>query len=344
LISPSDGNTFRFEQTGGFMNYYHHLTYDQRCQIYALNKRGFSLREISADICVHFSTISRELRRNKGRCGYRHNQAQALAKQRKSVNNPCKILGDTLALVEQKLALQWSPQQISGWLQRHGLAEVSHEAIYQHVCRDKHLGGKLYLHLRHAGKKYNKRAAKSAGRGFIPDRVDISERPDIVEEKSRIGDWELDTIIGAKHQGAIVSVVDRASKFALLKPLPNKKSDGVSRSIISMLQRVNATVHTLTADNGKEFSGHKKVAKELAADFYFAEPYCSWQRGLNEHTNGLVRQYFPKKTDLSKITAEQVQKVENLINNRPRAVLGFRTPTEVFFAENKEPPAVALQH
>jgi len=326
------------------MQLYHHLTYAQRCQIYALKERNFSLREIASDIGVHFSTISRELHRNRGKRGYRYKQAETLAKQRKSSNNPCKMQGSTLEIILEKLALQWSPQQISGWLKRHSIANISHEVIYQYIWHDKHLKGNLYLHLRHAGKKYNKRSAKSAGRGCIPGRIDIDQRPDIVEEKSRVGDWELDTIVGANHKGSIVSMVDRTSKFAMFVLREGRTADEVGAALVNRLKPIRKSVLTLTADNGKEFAGHAKVASILQADFYFAKPYCSWQRGLNEHTNGLVRQYFPKKTDFQKISIKDLQKVEDLINNRPRKILDFRTPTEVFIAETKEPPAVALQH
>lgn len=326
------------------MQLYHHLTYSDRCQIFALKERNFSLREIAADIDVHFSTISRELRRNKGKQKYRHRQAHHLAKQRKSHNNPRKIQGSALAIILEKLALQWSPQQISGWLKRHNFLNISHEAIYQYIWHDKHLKGKLYLHLRHAGKKYNKRSANRAGRGFIPGRVDIDQRPDIVEEKSRIGDWELDTIVGAKHKGSIVSMVDRASKFAMFALRDGRTADEVGDALSNRLKPIIKHVLTLTADNGKEFANHAKIANILQADFYFAKPYCSWQRGLNEHTNGLVRQYFPKKTDFQQISIKDLQKVEDLLNNRPRKILNFRTPAEVFTAETKEPPPVALQH
>lgn len=325
------------------MKKYHHLDYSQRCQIFALKERNFSLREIAADINVHFSTISREIKRNSGPKTYRHKQAHTIAKQRKTNNNPRKMQGETLILVREKLALQWSPEQITGWLDLHGLPTVSHEVIYQYIWRDKYLKGKLFLHLRHSGKKYNKRASKIAGRGLIPDRIDIDKRPDIVEEKSRIGDWELDTIIGKNHQGCIVSMVDRASKFVRLQKLPNRKSANVTGALIDKLQGVSNLVATLTADNGKEFAGHKKVAAALDADFYFAKPYCSWQRGLNEHTNGLVRQYFPKKTDFKQISTNDLQKVEDLINNRPRKILNFKTPAEVFLAETKKTQGVALQ-
>ena len=321
---------------------YHHLIYDQRCQIYALKKRGYSSRSIACDIGVHHSTICRELRRNTGRQGYRYKQAQRFCADRRVAHN-CKMDADLISLVEEKLSLQWSPSQISGWFKRHDHARISHETIYQHVWRDKKKGGHLYRHLRRRGKKYNKRSAVNAGRGCIPGRIDIDQRPDIVEKKQRIGDWELDTIIGAHHKGAIVSMVDRASKLTKLVKVAGKTADRVNGALLGVLGPIKQWVFTLTSDNGKEFCGHKHVSKKLQAGFYFAKPYRSWERGLNEHTNGLVRQYFPKSTNLLNISETALKKVENLLNNRPRKVLNFQTPNEVFIAKTKEPPTVALQ-
>lgn len=196
--------------------------------------------------------------------------------------------------------------------------------------------------MRHRGKKYNKRSAKSAGRGLIPGRIDIDQRPDIVEEKSRIGDWEIDTIIGKNHVGAIVSLVDRASKYTRIHLVPNKKASVVSAAIVSELKDLKGKTHTLTADNGKEFAKHAEIAASLNAEVYFAKPYASWQRGLNEHTNGLIRQYFPKKTRFDTITQQDVKKVEMLLNTRPRRILNFKTPTEVFFEDQAEKSNDAL--
>ena len=321
---------------------YHHLIYEQRCQIYALKKRGFSSRAIACDIGVHHSTVCRELTRNTGCRGYRYKQAHRLSKQRLTAHN-IKMDAELVLMIEEKLFLQWSPGQISGWLKRHNHARISYETIYQHVWRDKKNGGHLYKHLRRRGKKYNKRSGINAGRGCIPGRIDIDQRPAIVEKKHRIGDWELDTIIGAHHKGAIVSMVDRASKLTKLVKVAGKTADRVNKALLYALGPVKQWVLTLTSDNGKEFSGHKDVSEKLQAGFYFAKPYRSWERGLNEHTNGLVRQYFPKCTNLLEISETALRKVENLLNNRPRAVLNFQTPNEVFMAKTKEPPTVALQ-
>ena len=203
---------------------------------------------------------------------------------------------------------------------------MSHESIYKHVWRDKQQGGTPYKELRHHGKKYNKRGSGKCGRGCIPGRIDISERAAIVEEKSRLGDWEIDTIIGKGHKGAIASMVERHSKLTLLAQVPRKTAQEVEEALTSRLTDMKDFVLTLTADNGKEFANHQTIASKLGATVYFARPYHSWERGLNEHTNGLIQQYLPKCQRLDAVADETVRELENLLNNRPRKVLQFRTP------------------
>ena len=313
---------------------YHHLTNDQRCQLYTLKKRGDSVLTISKELGVHRSNIYRELSRNSGKRGYQYKQAGEKSKSRRQAasQQKTKMTPETILLIEEKLVMsQWSPEQISGWMEKEGhVNAVSHETIYRHIWKDKRNGGLLYKELRHRGKKYNKRGKSTAGRGCIPNRVDIDERPPIVDTKERLGDWELDTIIGTKQSGVIVSMVERTSKLTKLELLPRRTADAVGHALIDSLQSMKEFVHTLTADNGKEFADHVTVAESLEAGFYFAKPYQSWQRGLNEHTNGLVRQYFPKTMRFDEITPEGLIRVEILLNNRPRKVLGFLTPQEMF--------------
>jgi Transposase and inactivated derivatives, IS30 family len=254
------------------------------------------------------------------------------------------MTAERIAAIEEKLRLQWSPEQISGWCKIHHNGQtVSHETIYKHVWENKRGGGSLYRHLRHHGKKYNKRGGGKAGRGCIPGRVDIAERPAIVEEKTRLGDWELDTIIGREHKGTIVSMVERHSKLTRLAKVTRKTALEVKKALIHRLGDIADCVHTLTADNGKEFAGHLEIATKLGASMYFARPYHSWERGLNEHTNGLVRQYLPKHKRLDDVTYEALEEIENLLNNRPRKVLQFRTPIEVFNQRRAESKFVALR-
>jgi transposase, IS30 family len=313
---------------------YHHLTNDQRCQLYTLKKRGDSISTIAKELCVHRSTIYRELSRNTGKRGYQYKQAGKRSDLRRQAasQQKTKMTAETISLIEEKLVMnQWSPEQISGWMKKEGNSNaVSHETIYQHIWKDKRNGGLIYKELRHRGKKYNKRGKSIAGRGCIPNRVDIDERPAIVDTKERLGDWELDTIVGTRQSGVIVSMVERTSKLTRLVLLPRRTAKAVSRALIDSLDPIKKFVHSLTADNGKEFAGHVTVAKSLEAGFYFAKPYHSWERGLNEHTNGLVRQYFPKTMRFDEITTERVMEVERLLNNRPRKILGFFTPQEIF--------------
>ena len=326
---------------------YHHLTRDQRCQLYALKTRGESAPLIARELGVHRSTIYREVNRNRGELGYRYDQADRKAKGRRyqASRRNIKMKGRIISIIKEKLRIQWSPEQISGWLKKWGYTHcVSHETIYKYIWYEKRMGGSLYKELRHNGKKYNKRRKGTAGRGCIPGRIDIDERPPVVEEKNRLGDWELDTIIGSGQSGAIVSMIDRASKLTKLAKVSQKTAEEVKDALIEKLSPVKDFVLTLTADNGKEFSSHQEVSSSLNTNFYFAKPYHSWERGLNEHTNGLVRQYLPKKQKFNDVTDEDIEEIEFLLNNRPRKVLNFQTPLEVFTQFSEKNAIVALQN
>jgi IS30 family transposase len=312
-----------------------HLTFEQRAMLAALHGAGQTQAAIAAQIGSNQSVVSRELRRNEGGRGYRCKQAHEKAVARRAAASLIarKLDDDMIEIIEDKLRHEeWSPQQISCWLARTQQTCISHERIYQLIWADKHAGGTLFRQLRRSGKKYNKRAGKLAGRGVIPGRIDIDQRPAIVEQRIRIGDWEADTIVGAGRRGAILSLVERVSRYTLLHKLEAATAERTSRAIITKLRPHSARVHTITADNGKEFAGHQRVARRLAAGFYFAKPYHAWERGLNENTNGLVRQYFPKGSSFACLTQAAVAKVQNKLNSRPRKVLGYKSPNEVFFA------------
>jgi len=320
------------------MKRYTQLTQEQRYQIYALKKAGHSQCRIASLLGVHKSTISREFKRNCGQRGYRPKQAHLLT-QRRCLRKHCsRISPETWQEVEAKLRLDWSPEQIAGWLRLTGRPSISHEWIYQFVLTDKKNGGDLYKHLR-CQKQRKKRYGTRERRGQLPDRVSIESRPAIVEQRSRLGDWELDTIIGQGHKQAIVSLTERKARLTLIAKVERKTAAQVSSAIIRLLQPHAKNVHTLTSDNGKEFAKHKDIAKSLKADFYFAHPYASWERGTNENMNGLIRQYFPKQRDLRTVTDEEIQKAMDRLNNRPRKCLGYQTPNEVFFS--KSPVALA---
>jgi len=325
------------------------LPFEERCHIQAYLKSGKSKREISKLIgCTH-TTINKEINRNSGLRGYRQNQAHEMAtkQQIKSRQVAFKLTPSIVTFVRTALTEnQWSPVQISGRLKNTQGIKISHETIYKLIWKDKAEGGSLYKHLRHKAKKYQKRGAKKSGSHLIPNRRDIDERPIIVEEKKRFGDFELDTIVGAHHKGAIVSVVDRASKFARLILIQQATSENVLHALTTALSPFKAQkmIHTFTSDNGKEFSSNPEITESLGGDFFFAKPYHSWERGLNEHTNGLVRQYFPKGTNFTILTPEQVSEVEHKLNNRPRKCLNFLTPCEALKAlTSSSPPSGNFQ-
>lgn len=311
---------------------YCHLTDEQRCQIEALRRTRMSNAAIARQLGVDRATIGRELKRNRARGGYRGGTARKkAAARRKASAVPRKMTPALLTLIEQKLTdEQWSPDQISGWLAREGKGDISPETIYRHVWRDKKKGGMLHTQLRHGGKKYNKRKGKHTWRGIIHGRVDIDQRPAIVADKSRIGDWEGDTIAGAGHQSALLSHVERTSKFTRLHKLHAPTAANTTAAAVQDLRTDKEKVLTITYDNGREFAGHARIAHLLHADVFFAKPYHAWERGLNEHTNGLVRQYFPKGTDFATVSDQAVARVEKKLNNRPRKVLAYATPCEVF--------------
>jgi IS30 family transposase len=228
------------------------------------------------------------------------------------------------------LELEWRPEQIASRLKLENFPTVSHETIYKHVYQNKLEGGMLYTHLSRQH-TYRKRIHKYCRRGFRDPRRPISERPEIVETRSRLGDWEADTIIGRKQNGAILSLVERLSRFCLLQKVPLRTAALVADAACHQLLPLKDKVLTITSDNGTEFAGHKTIALTLKTDFFFADPYSSWQRGTNENTNGLVRQYFPKKSDFTVLSDDDVKFVADRLNNRPRKCLGFRTPNEVFY-------------
>lgn len=305
---------------------YKQLTQEQRYQIYALKQAEQQGKWIAEIVGVHASTISRELKRNRGKKGYRPKQANQKAQERKHGAKK-RIEIETWEYVERKLKKEWSPGQVSGRLNSHHGIKISHEWIYQYVLANKEAGGSLYKHLR-CQKKNRKRYGSYERRGSLPNRRSIDERPVIVEERSRIGDWESDTIIGKGHKQAIVTIVERKSRLLVMQKVEKRTAEKVGEATITMLSTKECM--TLTSDNGKEFANHELVAEGLKVDYFFAHPYSAWERGTNENTNGLIRQYFPKHSAFNTITHDNVIAVMDKLNNRPRKCLGFKTPNEVY--------------
>lgn len=322
------------------MKPYNQLTEGQRYQISALLKAVTSQKDIALLLGVSPSTISRELERNTGKRGYRPKQAHIKAeKRRQDASKTIKMTFDVVTLIEAKIQLDWSPEQVSGWLAKAENIRISHERIYQHIWTDKRQGGELFKHLRQSSKKRKKRYGSKDKRGQIRNRISIEERPEVVETKTRIGDWEIDTVIGKNHKGALVTIVDRVSKFTLIKKVDSKQAKVVTEATVSLLTPYLNKTHTITADNGKEFAGHEILSEQLETDIYFAHPYASWERGLNENTNGLIRQYFIKGSSFENITREAVETVMNKLNHRPRKTLNYETPHSVFFNKTEREAA-----
>ncbi len=304
---------------------------------------GKKTEEIAEFLGRHRTTIERELKRNKSDDGeYFPVEAHRMSFYRKSaVHSGRKKIQENRALNDKICELlreeYWSPDIISGRLHQFYPDDqnmwISTQSIYNLIRSDQAQGGMLYKYLNYGKKGYHKRNESKGVRGQIPDRVMIDERPDVVNKLERFGDWESDTIVGKAHKGFIASHVERKSKYTLLAKLSDKRSDTFNKASIKAFRRVQKKIslplHTLTTDNGKEFSGHKFLAEMLNVDVYFAHPFCSWERGRNENMNRMVRQWFPKGTDFRTICEDDVLRVEYLLNNRPRKSLGYRTPTEV---------------
>lgn len=311
---------------------YTQLTDAQRYQIEAYVKAGMTKKFIVGQLAIDRSTLYRELKRNSSKRGlYRAAKAQSLCDERKERYGRARTFNST----KEKLIVtwlnkeQWSPKQILGHCRKHNIPMVSHERIYEFIRQDKSNGGLLYKQLRHK-LKHRKRPM---GRHLpIKDRVPIGERPNIINNKERFGDWEIDTIIGKNHKGAIVTIVERKTTFFMMQKLDNgKDAKGLAKQLIDMLITYKNAVLSITSDNGCEFARHKTICKRLQTDFYFANPYASWERGLNEYTNKLIRQYIPKGTDFDLITHEQIKEIQHKINRRPREKLNFETPKNLFY-------------
>ena len=319
------------------MGHYTQLTEQQRYQIYALMKAEHNQTAIASIIGVHKATISRELQRNRGLKGYRPRQAQQLMQGRRAARHLPRIPTPLWRRVETWLRDEWRPEQITDWLRRREGIRLSHEWIYQYIYRDKAADGDLYRHLR-CQKKRKKRDGHYQRRGQLNNAISIEKRPAIVARKTRIGDWETDTVIGKGHRQALVTLTERKSMYTLIAHVKRRTAAAVRRAIVRLLGHMTQKVHTITSDNGKEFAEHESIAHALQAGFYFAHPFAAWERGLNENVNGLIRQYFPKGMDFSSITQKQLNRVMHKLNHRPGKTLDSKTPHEVFFNVN-----VALQ-
>ena len=315
-----------------------HLSEGQRYEISALVRAHLTKTEIAAIVGVHKSTITRELKRNSylGTNSYYAAFAQRKAEQRRRIcsrnfkrSTPRSVFETARELIVSE---QYSPEQVVGHCRRHGIRMCSHETLYKWIWKDKRCGGDVYLSLRHRGKKYRKRGAVNNSRRHIPNAIDISERPVIVDRRSRFGDFEIDTIVGASSHQHILTVVERKAGLLFMARLRKPTAQEAADRLIEMLSPLakQGYVKTITADNGLQFSQHERVSSALGAAMYFARPYHSWERGTNENTNGLIRQYLPKKTNFDNYSDRDLEEIQMRLNSRPRKRLGYSTPNEIF--------------
>lgn len=315
---------------------YKQLTQEERYQIYAFKKAGMLQTDIAIELNRSPSSISRELTRNKGLRGYRPKQANELAIQRrKEAFKASKLTSEIINWINNLLCDDLSPEQIAGRIELETKVSLHHETIYQYIYNDKYLGGELYKYLTRACKKYKKRYGSNDRRGQLVNRVSIDERPAIVDAKIRVGDWEGDTVVGKGRKNAFVTMVERKTLFTVVKRIESKHAQVTADALIDSMSGFKEQVLTITLDNGKEFSQHERIAKELDADVYFAHPYSSWERGINENTNGLLRRYFPKGTDFMLLSLDEIEKAVDKLNHRPRKSRGYKTPHELFTGQSE---------
>jgi transposase, IS30 family len=308
-----------------------HITIEQRYQIEAYLKLKMSKDFISTELGIHRSSVYREISRNKLKNGgYSAKSAHEYSVDRKdrfSFNR--NFTDECEATVKGFLKDDWSPKQIVGYCLNNSISMVSHERIYQFIRLDKQRGGDLFKHCRHQ-LKHRKRPV---GKHYpISNRISIDERPQVVNDKTRFGDWEMDTIIGAHQQGAILTLTERKTNFIFIRKLENgKNAKSLKDQVNEILLPYKDFVHTITTDNGPEFAEHLEINKKLKTTVYFAHPYCSWEKGSIEHANKLIRQYVKKDSNLNDYTQVQLTDIQHKLNNRPREKLNFESPKNIYY-------------
>ena len=314
------------------MRTYRQLTSEERYALSALRKQGCSQAEIARTLGRDRSTISREVRRNsKDRTGrvYRAGLADDYARWRRSRSRRNqRVSVEDWAVVVALLNQEWSPEQISGRLRKRGRLRISHETIYRFVWADRRLGGCLYRHLRGAQKKRRKRYGRYDSRGRLAGKRHISERPPGAENRSRFGHLEGDTVLGSSDKHCILTLVDRKSGYTMIGKLKARTVEATNCSALELISTAPRRIHTVTLDNGTEFHGYKDLEAATGVQFFFATPHHSWERGTNENTNGLIRQYLPKKKSMAHLSQADCDRIADRLNNRPRKRLNYRTPKE----------------
>jgi IS30 family transposase len=318
------------------MNKYTQITLADRYTIYYERKQGKSCAEIANIIGRHRSSITRELKRNKcpSHGYYIVDKADAYARTRRSRSRKkLHYSDDDFLLVRKLLRKKWSPEQIVGHIYRFKLMTkcMSHETIYQYIWRDKSRGGDLWTHLRQSPKQRRKRYKAYDSRGRLADKRNISERPASVETREDKGHWEIDTVHGRGSLHCIVTLLERKTGYVMIGKLPNKMALSLNKKTITLIRRKPLEFKTITSDNGTEFHKYKNIEECCQTTFYFANPYHSWERGSNEHVNGLIRQYLPKTKSMEMITQRQCDQIAKKLNQRPRKRHNYKTPEEMYY-------------
>lgn len=315
------------------MTHYRQLAREERYLISAYLKAKWSLRAIAAELGRSPSTISREVRRNATTHdgAYRPSKADryAGARRRRCRRGP-KFTERQYALVRRYLRKKWSPKQIVGTLKPQGALDMSHESIYRYLLRDKQAGGKLWKNLRLKTKLRRKRYGKHDWRGVLRGKKHITERPPEVELRQEVGHWEGDTVVGKDLRHSILTLVERATGLTVIRKLKARNTQETNKALRAVLKQHGARMKTITFDNGTEFHDYEEIEKEFCIDCYFATPYHSWERGTNENTNGLIRQYVPKGTCMKNLTQAKCDWIARELNTRPRERYGFKTPEAMY--------------
>lgn len=313
---------------------YRQITSGERYSIAALRTQGFHQAAIARALERDRSTISRELRRNSSRFDGAYRPSKAIEKtsgRRSRCRRNQRFSRADLRQVEGLLRQEWSPAQIVGHMRLRGPLSISHETIYRHVWHDRYLGGTLFRHLRGALKKRRKRYAAYDSRGRLAGKRHITERPARAEQRREIGHWEIDTVIGKGSLHCLVTLVERKTGYTIIGKLKARTKEQLNRRVIQLIRRHAEKFKSITADNGTEFHDYAEIERATGVRFFFATPYHSWERGTNENTNGLIRQYVPKGTSMTHITQHRCNAIAKKLNTRPRERLGFRTPEECLY-------------
>ena len=299
------------------------ITRDERIQIKSLLDQGYKAPYIASYIGRNKTSVYRELSKVNSSGIYDYDYADSITKCNMVRHRHQAPSAETIAIIEQKiLEKQWSPEQISGWLLLNHDISISHTWIYSYIAQDQKAGGELYNHMRRGKYNYEPKEYK----GKIKNRKSINDRPEVINKRERLGDVEIDLIVGPKNKGAILTAVDRLSRLCILKKLDSKHANVVKNSVINTLKEYSTL--SITSDNGNEFMNHEQIASALSLDYYFANPYASFERGSIENLNGLIRQYIPKGMSFDDIDDDYIQIIQDKLNTRPRKILNFLTPAE----------------